>query len=102
MNLAIGKWMLAFSAAVIALLVATANDKSGLSKRLEPVIAHYLPDNTQVIVIRYIALLVTGLFAAAYTLFVVHASENQAVFASALTSTMAVELFPGTSVGNRG
>lgn len=91
----LAKWVLAFFAAVLSLLVATANGKSGLSARMEGVIARYLPEKSPALMIRYIALLITGLFAAAYTILGVHASDLQSVFASALSSTIAIELFPG-------
>jgi hypothetical protein len=92
--------MLAFCAAILSLLIATANGKSGLSERMEMVIARYLPESSPDIAIRYGALLITGAFAAAYTIWGVKASDLQAVFASALSSTIAIELFPG-SMRNR-
>jgi hypothetical protein len=88
-------WLLAYSAATLSLLIATANGKSGLSQRMEPVMARYLPKRSPEIIIRYAALLITGLFAAAYTIFGVKAPDARGIFASALTSTLAIELFPG-------
>lgn len=91
----LGNWLIAYFAATLSLLIATANGKSGLSKRMEPVVARYLPSRSPRLMIRYAALLLTGLFAAAYTILGVKASGYQSIFASALSSTLAIELFPG-------
>jgi hypothetical protein len=99
MDVPIKEWVLAFSAAILSLLIATANGRSGLSVKMERVIVRYLPPSSPEIMVRYVALLITGLFAAAYTILGVRPSNYQAIFASALSSTIAIELFPA---GGRG
>lgn len=97
----LGNWAIAYLAAIMSLLIATANGKSGLSRRMELVVARYLPQKSHRLLIRYTALLLIGLFAAAYTILGIKASGYQSIFASAISSTFAIELLPGTPPENK-
>ena len=96
-DIGLEQWLVAYVAAILSLLIATAMGKSGLSRKMEHVVARYLPTRSHRLIIRYAALLLTGLFATAYTIFFTKPSSSQSIFATALTSAFAIELFPGTS-----
>jgi hypothetical protein len=91
-------WLLAYIVATFSLLIATANEKSSLSQRMEAVISRYLPSSSPELIVRYAALLFTALSATAYTILLAGAHDPKTIVAGAFASTLALETFPGTTV----
>jgi len=86
--------LIVFLGAIFSLLFSAANGNAGLSIRMEKQVARYLPKGISRLYIRYMALFVIGLFASAYTFFVIKPVNEQAAFAGSLAATIALESFP--------
>lgn len=94
MNVHLPELLIVFLGAIFSLLFSAANGNAGLSVRMEKQIARYLPDRISKLYIRYTALLMIGLFASAYTIFIINPQGHQAAFAGAIAATIALESFP--------
>ena len=89
-------WLLAFLGSICAFIIAAANGKSGLSKRIETEVSRMLPKNASLLTARYAGMLVIGVFSAAYTLFIIQPVDFPNVFGGSIAAAAAIETFPGS------